>query len=137
MSKKPNIVIQFWQELKRRKVFKVLAMYAGTAFVIIQIVDILTNRLYLPPWIATLVIIILSVGFPVTAILAWIFDLTPEGLKKTESIEEMTGKEIVTPPGRRRLKVSDAAIFVLAIAVIVLAWPKIFKTDTIERLRSS
>jgi tetratricopeptide (TPR) repeat protein len=137
MVKKPNILIRFWQELKRRKVFKVLAMYAGSAFVVIQVIDILTNRLNLPPWIATLVIIILSVGFPVTAILAWIFDLTPEGIKKTESIEELAGKVTMPPPARRRLKASDIAIAVLAIAVLVLAWPKIFRQDTLKRLRSS
>jgi TolB-like protein/Tfp pilus assembly protein PilF len=137
MPKDQNILIRFWQELKRRKVFKVLAMYAGSAFVIIQVIDILTNRLNLPPWIATIVIIILSIGFPVTAILAWIFDLTPEGIKKTQPIEQLAGKETITPPSRRRLKASDIAIAVLAIAVIILAWPKIFKPDSLKRLRSS
>ncbi|MDP4222727.1 MAG: tetratricopeptide repeat protein, partial [Bacteroidota bacterium] len=97
---------------------------------------ILTNRLNLPPLIATLVIVLLSIGFPVVAILAWIFDLTPEGIKKTESIEELAAKAIVTTPERRRLKASDIAIAVLAIAVIILAWPKIFKGDTLENLRA-
>jgi tetratricopeptide (TPR) repeat protein len=137
MSKKPNLLIRFWHELHRRKVFKVLAMYAGSAFVVIQVIDILTNRLNLPPWIATLIIIILSIGFPVAAILAWIFDLTPEGIKKTESIEESEGREIVVPPSRRRLKPSDVVIAVLALVVVILAWPKIFKHDSLERMNSS
>jgi hypothetical protein len=55
----------------------------------------------------------------------------------TRSIEELAGKEIVKPPARRKLKVSDVVIFVLAIAVIILAWPKIYKPDLIKRLRSS
>lgn len=136
MVQKFNSFERFWKELKRRKVFKVVAMYAGSAFVIIQLVDILTAPLDFPPWIMTLVIILLSIGFPVVAVLAWIFDLTPQGVRKTESLEELAGKELVTSPGRRRLKTSDMVIAVLAIAVIILAWPKIFKPDRLERLRS-
>ena len=137
MVKSTNILTRFWQELKRRKVFKVLAMYAGSAFVIIQVIDILAAPLNLPPWIMTLIIILLSTGFPLAAILAWIFDLTPEGIKKTESLEELAGKEIVTVPGRRRLKAGDIIIVILLIAVIILAWPRIFKRDTVKRLSSS
>jgi TolB-like protein len=136
MSKKPNIIVRFWQELKRRKVFKVIAMYAGTAYVIIQVVEMLSDPLHMPPWITTLVIILLSAGFPVVAVLAWIFDLTPEGIKKTESLEVSESKEEVAAPLRRRLKASDVVITVLAIAVIILAYPKVFKRDAIENLRA-
>lgn len=136
MTQKSNNLERFWQELKRRRVFKVVAMYAGSAFVIIQVIDILASPLNLPPWIMTLVVVLLSIGFPLAAILAWIFDLTSEGIKKTESIEELAGKELLTAHGRRRLKTSDIVIAVLAIAVIILGWPKIFKPDTLERLRS-
>ena len=82
-------------------------------------------------------VILLSAGFPLTAILAWIFDLTPQGIRKTESFEESEGKEITPAPSRRRLKASDVIIAVLAIVVVILAWPKIFKGDAVERLRSS
>lgn len=137
MAKKPNILARFWQELKRRKVFNVLAMYAGSAFIIIQVESSLADPLNLPRWVGTIIVIVLSAGFPVTAILSWIFDLTPQGIKKTESFEESGGKEIVTPPGRRRLKASDVVMVVMAIAIIILAWPKIFKSDSLKRLRSS
>jgi tetratricopeptide (TPR) repeat protein len=137
MPENQGKLTRFWQEIKRRKVFKVVAMYAGSAFVIIQVIDILTAPLGLPSWIMTLVVILLSIGFPIVAVLAWIFDLTPQGLKKTESLEELVGKEIVTAPGRRRLKSSDIVITVLAIAVIILAYREIFKRDALERMRSS
>jgi Tfp pilus assembly protein PilF/TolB-like protein len=137
MSHKPNILIRFWNELQRRKVFKVLAMYAGTAFIIIQIESSLADPLNLPRWVGTLMVILLSAGFPLTAVLAWIFDLTPQGIKKTESFEESEGKEIIPAPSRRRLKASDAIIVVLAIVVVILAWPKIFRKDAVERLADS
>jgi len=137
MANKTNILNRFWHELQRRKVFKVLAMYAGTAFIIIQVEGSLAEPLNLPRWIGTLLVIVLSAGFPLTAILAWIFDLTPQGIKKTESFEESEGKEIIPVLSRRRLKASDVIIAVLAIGVIILAWPKIFRTDALKRLQSS
>lgn len=137
MPKKSSKSPSFWQELKRRDVFRVVAMYAGSAFIMIQVVDILSGQLDLPSWIGKLVIILLAVGFPVVVVLAWIFDLTPKGIKKTEPLEESEVKVITTFPGRRRLKTSDIIIGILAVAVVILVWPKIFNPNTIERLRSS
>ena len=114
-----------------------LAMYAGTAFIIIQVEGSLAEPLNLPRWIGTLLVIILSAGFPITAILAWIFDLTPQGIKKTESFEESEGKEIIPVPSRKRLKASDLIMAFMAITIIILVWPKIFKGDAVDRLRSS
>ena len=77
-----NKLSQFWQELKRRRVIKVIAMYAATAFIIMEAGEIMLPRLGLPDWTVTFVIILLIVGFPIAVILSWIFDVTPEGLKK-------------------------------------------------------
>ena len=136
-SKKPNILTQFWHELKRRKVFNVLAMYAGSAFIIIQVESSLADPLNLQRWVGTILVIILSAGFPVVAMLAWIFDLTPQGIRKTESAEAAEAKETISPPSRRRLKASDIALIIMAIAIIILAWPKIFRKDPVERLAAS
>ena len=73
-----NRFSQFWQELKRRKVIKANAMYAATAFIIMEAADIMLPRLGLPDWTVTLVIVLLIVGFPISIILSWIFDVTPE-----------------------------------------------------------
>ena len=110
MPQSINKISQFWQELKRRKVFRVIAMYAATAFIIMEAGDILLPRLGLPDWTVTLVIVLLAVGFPITVILSWIFDMTPEGMKKTESIETATEEISPQVPERRRLKISDGII---------------------------
>ena len=83
-----NNINQFWEELKRRKVFRVIAMYAATAFIILEASDIMLPRLGLPDWTVTFVIILIIIGFPITAILSWIFDITPEGLMKTVPLNE-------------------------------------------------
>ena len=63
MPDRPNKLTQFWNELKRRKVIKVIAMYAATAFIIIEVGDIMLPRLGLPDWTVTFIIILLIIGF--------------------------------------------------------------------------
>ncbi len=86
MPDKSSRLLRFWEELKRRKVIKVIAMYAATAFIIMEAGDIMLPRLGLPDWTITFIIILLLVGFPIAVIFSWIFDITPEGLKKTEPV---------------------------------------------------
>ncbi|NCF63829.1 MAG: hypothetical protein GWP58_13340 [Gammaproteobacteria bacterium] len=68
-------------EIKRRKVFKVAAVYAVMAWLVIQIIDVINEPLQLPERLDTVVIVLLAVGFPIAMVLAWAFDLTPNGIK--------------------------------------------------------
>ena len=72
------------EELKRRKVFRVLASYAVVVFVIMQLVEILFPIFNFPQWTQQFIVIILLLGFPIAAIFSWIFDKTPDGFIKTE-----------------------------------------------------
>jgi tetratricopeptide (TPR) repeat protein len=137
MSESPNKLIRFWQELKRRKVLSVVTTYAATAYIIIEVVNNLIGPLHLPDWLATLVVILLIIGLPAAVIVAWIFDLTPKGIKKTESLEESEKEEALTKSVKRKLRPSYVLNAVLIIAVIILAYPKIFKRNTLEKLRAS
>jgi tetratricopeptide (TPR) repeat protein len=137
MSESPNKLIKFWQELKRRKTGKVIIAYAATAFILLQLADILTPALLLPEWTTRLVTLILIIGFPIAVIFSWVFEITPEGIKKTESFEESEKKVTPTKPVKRKLKPSYVINAILIMAVIVLAYPKIFKRNTLEKMRSS
>lgn len=131
-----NRINHFWQELKRRKVPRVLAMYAATAFIILEASDIVFPRLGLPDWTVTLVIILVIVGVPVTVIVSWIFDITPEGLMKTAPLNEQKEKE-QTPQTRRRLiNANNVVITVLLAAVVFLVYPKLFNANNsqVDRL---
>jgi tetratricopeptide (TPR) repeat protein len=97
--------------------------------------DIITPALSLPPWTVTLTIIILAIGFPVTVVLSWIFDITPEGIKKTGELEPSTTIDTETERGRRKLRASDVIIVVLLIAVGFLVYPKIFNKDQLAGAR--
>ena len=135
MSDNPRNLAKFWHELKRRRVFRVIAMYAGAAFVIIEVTNNIVEPLGLPAWVPTVVILLLIIGFPVIAILSWIFDLTPEGVKKTESFESAAMKQESEEAGRRRLRTSDIVIAVLVIAVGILTYPKLFSKDSLKDAR--
>jgi tetratricopeptide (TPR) repeat protein len=126
---------RFWQELKRRNVVRVIAMYGGIVYIIIELVSNISEPLHLPQWFATLVILLLAIGFPIIAILSWIFDFTPEGIVKTESIAEIENQESQLAPAKRKLKISDVIIVLLFAGVCVLLYPKIIHKDRFKDLR--
>lgn len=128
-------LMKFWQELKRRKVFKVVAMYAGTAFIILEVVNNLVGPLRLPEWTPTLVVVLLGVGFPFAIIFSWIFDITSQGLKKTESIEAARKKKVQAVPVKRGIKASDITIALMAIVILILFYPKIVNRDKFRDIK--
>jgi TolB-like protein/Flp pilus assembly protein TadD len=137
MPDSPNKISKFWQELKRRRVVRVIAMYAGAAYIIIELVSNITEPLHLPDWTTTLVILLLAIGFPITAILSWIFDVTPEGLKKTEPIKVVKKKQAGAKPSKRKLRISDVIIAVLVVVICILLYPKIFEKEKVFELEKS
>ena len=86
MPANTNRLSQFWQELKRRRVVHVIIVYASAAFVIIELVNNVFEPLRLPEWTPTLVILILIIGFPVTIIISWFFDLSFKGIVRTTDL---------------------------------------------------
>ena len=88
-GRKVSGIRRFWEEAKRRNVVRFVAWYAGVAFVTIELVGNLSDPLNLPSWLPTIVDLLVIIGFPVTAIFFWIFDLTPEGLRRTKPASEV------------------------------------------------
>jgi adenylate cyclase len=82
----------FFGELKRRNVYKVAIAYAVIAWLLIQIATQTFPFFEIPNWIVRAVIVLLLLGFPVALVIAWAFELTPEGLKRTEVADELPRK---------------------------------------------
>jgi len=80
--------VQLWQELKQRKVVRAMTVYIAGAFALLQAVDMVFPRIGLPSWTVTLVIILLAAGLVVVVILTWIYDITPEGIKRTSDTDK-------------------------------------------------
>jgi len=82
----------FFGELKRRNVYKVAIAYAVVAWLLMQVASQIFPFFEIPNWTVRLVVLLLIMGFPVALILAWAFEVTPEGLKRTEVADELPRK---------------------------------------------
>jgi TolB-like protein len=82
----------FFTELKRRNVYKVAIAYAVVAWLLIQVATQVFPFFEIPNWAVRLVVLLLIIGFPIALIIAWAFELTPEGLKRTEFADKLAKK---------------------------------------------
>jgi tetratricopeptide (TPR) repeat protein len=106
-------------ELKRRHVYRVAAVYGVTAFVVLQVADMVFPALLLPDWAFRLLVALAILGFPLALILAWAFDLTPDGLERSRPAATPTQEATVTP--RRRWHARAVALVLGAVGVGVAA----------------
>jgi adenylate cyclase len=108
------------RELKRRDVFKVAVAYLVASWLIVQVVGVLTEPLNLPDSLDTVVVVLLAIGFPFSLIIAWIYEVTPEGIKVTAAGHDDPG-----PAPRRpseRLTYVVIGLLVMAVGFTVLGY---------------
>ena len=98
---------RFFTELKRRKVYKVAVAYAFVSWLLIQAASIFLPTFDAPPCMMKAVVVLLAVGFGLSAILSWVFDITPQGIKRTADILPDAAVDVV-----RRLKAQARQEFV-------------------------
>jgi len=104
----------FFAELKRRNVYKVAVAYAVVGWLVMQVAATVVPALHLPSAITSAVVLLTILGFPVALVLAWAFEMTPEGIKRTEDVAP--NESIARRTGRR----ITALIVVLALAALGL-----------------
>src|SRR5947209_14832609 len=81
--------VSLFAELKRRNVYKVAVAYAVVAWLLVQVATQVFPFLEIPNWIVRLVIALVVIGFPIALIVAWAFEATPQGIKRTEVADAM------------------------------------------------
>lgn len=130
---------QFITELKRRNVFRVATAYAIAGWLIIQIVTVIEEPLALPDSFDTIIIVLVSIGFPLILLFAWAFELTPDGIKKsvevdiTESVTHNTGKKI----NKIIISVLSVLVFFLLTERVFFAHSNVQHADDIEFSQAS
>lgn len=117
MSESGNTA-SFLGELRRRKVVRVGIAYGAAAFVVLQIADLVFPALSVPDWCYRFLVIGCLAGFPIALVLAWLYDITPEGVRRTGKRDS---GPVVVRLGRVGLYVS-AAIGVLTILFLAFVW---------------
>jgi TolB-like protein/Flp pilus assembly protein TadD len=109
-------------ELKRRHVLKVVAVYAAAAFAVMQAADFLVPALRLPDAFASAIAFTALVGFPVAVGLAWVFDLTPQGVRRTDPAASEELEAIVAEPRLRRWGMGVLALLTTVVFVLGGWW---------------
>jgi TolB-like protein/Flp pilus assembly protein TadD len=105
--------LSLFRELQRRNVFKAAIAYIVTAWLVLQVADVILNNIAAPDWIFHVLLLFISLGFPFALIFAWAFELTPEGLRR-ESESEMEG-----PGNSGSRKKLDLLIFAVMVVALV------------------
>jgi TolB-like protein/Tfp pilus assembly protein PilF len=109
----------FFAELQRRNVYKIAVAYGVVSWLLIQIATQVFPIFDIPNWASRLVVLLLALGFPVALVLAWAYELTPEGIRRTDDIDP--GKSTARRTGR---KLDFVIITVLLAVIAVLAFQR-------------
>lgn len=112
--------MSFFEELKRRNVIKVAAAYLIVAWLLLQVSDTLVPALHLPDWFHSGVAFVLILGFPVSILFAWAFEMTPDGLKREHEVDRSQSETHIT--GR---KLDFIIMGVMAVALAYFAYDKL------------
>jgi len=104
-------------ELRRRNVFRVAALYAVAGWLLLQVADVLFGLMEVPAWGLRLVLGILVLGFPVALVLSWIYELTPEGVKRESAVPRDAS---VTDETGRKLSLVTTVLLALAVIMLVM-----------------
>jgi TolB-like protein/tetratricopeptide (TPR) repeat protein len=111
------VQFRFLEQLKQRNVIRVAVLYLVVCWLILDPVHVIFHMLEVPAWANRLVVMLMAIGFPAVVIFAWVYEITPEGLKPTvevphgESIRKLTG---------RRLDRAIIAVLAVALAYFVI-----------------
>ena len=109
----------FFSELKRRNVYKVAVAYAVVGWLLIQVATQVFPFLEIPNWVVRLVIALVAIGFPIALVIAWVLEMTPEGVKVETNVS-----------GSKRLFVAAALLVVLALGWYFYGQPAFRKGDS-------
>jgi TolB-like protein len=110
--------LSFFQELKRRKVIRVIIVYAAASFVILELISIIEEPFGLADWTLRFVFVVLCIGLVISIILSWIYEITPEGIEKTKTVREISKED--KPVTSRSWKIASYISFVVIVGLIIL-----------------
>jgi len=106
----------FFAELKRRNVIRVAILYLVSAWVLLQLTDVLSSLLTVPSWAGSLVVMLLALGFVPALLFAWVFEMTPEGLKLEKDVDRSSS---ITHESGRKINTLITVLLVIAIAGLI------------------
>lgn len=119
MENSPHNISWFWNELKRRKVIRVIVAYIAAAFLLIELILIISPLLQLHSWVLPLAFILLGTGFILSVWVSWVYDRTSAGIVKTRKIKEEPEEELEKLINAHEWKVTTLVSLVVIVALVV------------------
>ena len=108
--------MSFLKELQRRNVIRMALLYIVASWLLLQVTDVLSSLLPVPDWTGSLVFILLAIGFPLVLIFSWIYELTPEGLKREQEVDRT---QSITHETARKLNTAVIVLLLLAVGGMI------------------
>ena len=109
--------LHFIEELKRRNVGRVAVLYVVVSYVVLEVFEMFFHLLEMPPWTGRAAVLIAVLGFPITLLIAWAYEITPEGLKPTD---EVPAKQSIGRQTGKRLDRAIVALMAIALGYFVV-----------------
>ena len=115
---------QFFDELKRRNVIRVAITYVVAAWLVLQVADLVLENISAPDWIMQVFMLVFALGFPLALIFSWAYELTPEGLKREQEVDQ--DQSITRGTGRR---LDQITIGLLIVVVLFVGYDRTISPD--------
>ncbi len=117
--------MSFFEELKRRNVARVALLYVVASWLLLQVTDVLSSLLQVPEWAGPFVVMLLILGFVPALIFSWVYEMTPEGLKREKDVDR---SQSITAQTGRKINILIVVLLVLAIATVLI--DRLMPSDT-------
>jgi TolB-like protein len=124
--------MSFFEELKRRNVFRVAIGYVITAWLLLQVVDLVLENVNAPDWVMQVFMLALAIGFPLAIFFAWAFEVTPDGVKREADVDR--SQSITSQTGR---KMERNIIIAMALALAYFAYDKFSSPEPVTQPEST
>jgi hypothetical protein len=111
--------LQLFQELQRRNVFRVAIGYIVSCWLLAQVADLVLENIGAPDWVMQTIMLLMVLGFPVVVFFSWVYEVTPQGIKRESEIDRDQSIRSLT-----RRKLDRAIVAVLVIALAYFAYDK-------------
>ena len=106
---------RFFEELKRRNVFRVAIAYLIATWLVLQVADIVLEIIGAPDWVAQVFLLVFALGFPLALIFSWAYELTPEGVKREKDVDR---ERSITSTTGRKLNLVTIGMLIAVLAVV-------------------
>ena len=116
--------MSFFEELKRRNVFRVGIAYVVGGWLLLQLTDVLSQLLDLPEVVGRVIVLLVAIGLPVALFFAWAFEMTPEGVKREKDVDR---SQSITPQTGKKL--NNTIMVLMALAIAYLLYDKFEQTE--------